>query len=237
VSTFCQPVAAGKTLCTRTLKVHNDVGRLFHLNFYIRGSIYTDSASLSVGRSVHGTWPLDLGFFWHSFHLTAVFFLSFVSRRCLALCWLYTNIDACDRHPSSRNACAQKSPSKVRAKKTASRDAGAHRVTSATCIGACWRFDFRPRSLCSPSVACANARPARSACVVINRELSARVRYRRCFLRSPYVIGQTIIFLPCDFYLLLSSFFLFFSSPNLSGRRLDVCHKLTSTHGVAIVRI
>jgi len=43
-----------------------------------------------------------------------------------------------------------------------------------------------------------------------------------------------IIFLPCDFYLsiYLSSFF---SSPNLSGRRLDVCH--TSTHGVALVRI
>jgi len=50
-------------------------------------------------------------------------------------------------------------------------------------------------------------------------------------LWSPYVIGQTIIFLPGDFY--LSVFF--FSSPNLSGRRLDVCH--TSTHGVALVRI
>jgi len=48
------------------------------------------------------------------------------------------------------------------------------------------------------------------------------------FLWSPYVIGQTIIFLPCDFYLL-------FSSPNLSGRRLDVYH--TSAHGVALVRI
>jgi len=44
---------------------------------------------------------------------------------------------------------------------------------------------------------------------------------------------QTIIFLPCDFFLLLSFFFL--SSPNLSGRRLDVYH--TSTHGVALVRI
>jgi len=35
----------------------------------------------------------------------------------------------------------------------------------------------------------------------------------------------------------LSFFFLsfFFSSPNLSGRRLDVCHP--STHGVALVRI
>jgi len=51
-------------------------------------------------------------------------------------------------------------------------------------------------------------------------------------LWSPYGIGQTIIFLPCGFFFL--SFF-FFSSPNLSRRRLDVCH--TSTHGVALVRI
>jgi len=34
------------------------------------------------------------------------------------------------------------------------------------------------------------------------------------------------------FYL---SIYLFYSSPNLSGRRLDVYH--TSTHGVALVRI
>ena len=33
----------------------------------------------------------------------------------------------------------------------------------------------------------------------------------------------------------LLSFFLFFSSPNLSGRRLDVYHTLA--HGVALVRI
>jgi len=32
-----------------------------------------------------------------------------------------------------------------------------------------------------------------------------------------------------------SSSVFFLSSPNLSGRRLDVCH--TSTHGVALVRI
>jgi len=38
------------------------------------------------------------------------------------------------------------------------------------------------------------------------------------FLWLPYEIGQTIIFLPRGF-LFLSSFF---SSPNLSGRRLDV---------------
>jgi len=36
-------------------------------------------------------------------------------------------------------------------------------------------------------------------------------------------------------WFLLFSFFLLFSSPNLSRRRLDVCH--TSTHGVALVRI
>ena len=49
-------------------------------------------------------------------------------------------------------------------------------------------------------------------------------------LWSPYGIGQTIIFLPCGFFFLLS---FFFSSPNLSCRRLDVCHAFT--HGVALV--
>jgi len=49
-------------------------------------------------------------------------------------------------------------------------------------------------------------------------------------LWSPYVIGQTIIFSSCFF--LSSSFF---SSPNLSGRRLDVYHTLA--HGVALVQI
>ena len=42
----------------------------------------------------------------------------------------------------------------------------------------------------------------------------------------------TIIFLPCSFFL-LSIFFL--SSPNLSGRRLDVYHTLA--HGVALVQV
>ena len=41
-------------------------------------------------------------------------------------------------------------------------------------------------------------------------------------LWSPYVIGQTIIFLPCYFFLSI----FFFSSPNLSGRRLDVYHMM-----------
>jgi len=50
------------------------------------------------------------------------------------------------------------------------------------------------------------------------------------FLWPPYGIGQAIIFLPCDFYLPSSSIF---SSPNLSGRKLDVYH--TFTHGVALL--
>jgi len=43
-----------------------------------------------------------------------------------------------------------------------------------------------------------------------------------------------IYFHPVSFFFLSSSSF-FISSPNLSGRRLDVYH--TSTHGVALVRI
>jgi len=51
------------------------------------------------------------------------------------------------------------------------------------------------------------------------------------WLWPPYVIGQATIFSSCHLFYLL----LFFSSPNFSRRRLDVCH--TSTHGVALVRI
>ena len=68
------------------------------------------------------------------------------------------------------------------------------------------------------------------------RGTSFRSLKKSCYLWSPYVIGQTIIFSSCFF---LSFFFLlllfFISSPNLSGRRLDVYH--TSAHGVALVRI
>jgi len=53
------------------------------------------------------------------------------------------------------------------------------------------------------------------------------------YLWSPYGIGQTIIFSCCGLFFFLSSFSI--SSPNLSRRRLDVCH--TSTRGVALVRI
>ena len=50
-----------------------------------------------------------------------------------------------------------------------------------------------------------------------------------CILWPPYVIGQTVYI----FILFLSSSSFFISSPNLSNRRLDVCH--TFTHGVALV--
>ena len=66
-------------------------------------------------------------------------------------------------------------------------------------------------------------------------------RYRRGVAALALICGrpmekgrQAIIFLPCGFFI-LSSIYLLFSSPNLSGRRLDVYHTLT--HGVALVRI
>ena len=62
----------------------------------------------------------------------------------------------------------------------------------------------------------------------LSNRLYNRFHNRLYRVNGVYVIGQTVIFLPCDFYLL-------FSSPNLSGRRLDVYH--TYTHGVALVRI
>jgi len=72
----------------------------------------------------------------------------------------------------------------------------------------------------------------------VNKAYGILVIIKRTFIHLdmnslwlPYGIGQTIIFLPCS----SSSFFLLFSLPNLSRRRLDVCH--TSTHGVALVRI
>ena len=49
-------------------------------------------------------------------------------------------------------------------------------------------------------------------------------------LWAPNRIGHTIVFCSCAFFFLSS-----FSSPILSGRRLDVYH--TSTHDVALVRI
>jgi len=57
--------------------------------------------------------------------------------------------------------------------------------------------------------------------------MNKRLKTAIYMLWSSYGTGQTIIFSSC--------FFLLFSSPNVSGRRLDVHH--TATHGVASVRI
>jgi len=53
-----------------------------------------------------------------------------------------------------------------------------------------------------------------------------------CVLYCGQSTQYSHLVLPCDFYLLLLSCF---SSPNLSGRRLDVYH--TFTHDVALARI
>ena len=57
--------------------------------------------------------------------------------------------------------------------------------------------------------------------------------------RAPPVVGRATITLGIgphsSFFLLLLLLLSFFSSPNLSGRRLDVYHTLA--HGVALVRI
>jgi len=50
------------------------------------------------------------------------------------------------------------------------------------------------------------------------------------FYGRPMEQGRPLYFCP-----VVSSIFFFFSLPNLSRRRLHVCH--TSTHGVALVRI
>jgi len=54
--------------------------------------------------------------------------------------------------------------------------------------------------------------------------------YGRLWNRANHYIFA-LWFLSSSFFFIL----LFYSSPNLSRRRLDVCH--TSTHGVALVRI
>jgi len=97
--------------------------------------------------------------------------------------------------------------------------------------------------------------PVFSHQIALSHKLLTHVQnhgFHMVLLSSPYVIGQTIIFLPVisifyviggplyfcpvvSFYLLSFYLSFFYSSPNLSGHRLDVYH--TSTHGVALVRI
>jgi len=63
----------------------------------------------------------------------------------------------------------------------------------------------------------------------VSRLVTVRIINTRFWLWLPCVADADIIFCP------VSSSSFFFSSPNLSGRRVDVYH--TSTHGVALVRI
>ena len=91
--------------------------------------------------------------------------------------------------------------------------------------------------------------------------LAVFLRCQESSLCPPYGIEQAVVFSSCGFFVLSSFFFMaalrsrcghyifvlwfllmapvssffLFSSPNLSGRRLDVYH--TSTHDVALVRI
>ena len=72
--------------------------------------------------------------------------------------------------------------------------------------------------------------------VLLETSFWASAQLRRHLLVSHYFMvalwNRETIYIFMLWFILLSSFF---SSPNLSRRRLDVCH--SSTHGVALVRI
>ena len=63
------------------------------------------------------------------------------------------------------------------------------------------------------------------------------IQSERFWYQSKANLGLPISYYHIYFHAVVCSsfFFLFFSSSNVSHRRLDVCH--TSTHGVALVRI
>ena len=85
-------------------------------------------------------------------------------------------------------------------------------------------------NLSFPCVYCTAVR----LCSFVFHSIIVHMHYLSALFMAALWNRQAIIFLPCGYYL---SIFLsiFFSSPNLSGRRLYVYH--TSTHGVALVRI
>jgi len=73
--------------------------------------------------------------------------------------------------------------------------------------------------------------------IILNRNVQAGVIIKFFFYTTSIIMaahsnGQAITFYRCGFYLF---FFLLFSSPNLSGRRLDVYH--TSTHDVVVALV
>ena len=88
----------------------------------------------------------------------------------------------------------------------------------------CMRWEIKPHVFVSLDVWWeSEARISREVCKYVEFSVTCLYRLPVVYLWSPYVIGQTIIFLPCSFFLLSS----FFSSPNLSGRRLDIYHSST----------
>jgi len=73
--------------------------------------------------------------------------------------------------------------------------------------------------------------------IYLLRQMAAHIKYTNQYTKKHTI--HSIKGHRADHYIFalwfLSIFFFFYSSPNLSGRRLDVYH--TSTHGVALVRI
>ena len=69
--------------------------------------------------------------------------------------------------------------------------------------------------------------------LVVSLSRSAIPAVAQLFMVALWNWADHYIFMLWFVLLLLLSFF--YSSPNLSRRRLDVCH--TSTHGVALLRI
>ena len=72
--------------------------------------------------------------------------------------------------------------------------------------------------------------------IYLPHDSAKQTKKRKIDEKNSFIMAALyVIFLPCGFFLLSSFFFYLFSSPNLSGRRLDVYR--TSIHGVALVRI
>jgi len=75
-----------------------------------------------------------------------------------------------------------------------------------------------------------------TTCYICYVEITVTLR-RGLLIDSTSLFIMAILHSRCGHYIFALWFlsFFFFSSPNLSGHRLDVYH--TSTHGVALVRI
>ena len=97
---------------------------------------------------------------------------------------------------------------------------------------ACSRFTTAPTSLLKPPIQTNQHQCCAMFCNKPgNIQLQTHQIISSWLLIAACIADADIIFLPCGFFYLL----FFLSSPNLSGRRVDVYH--ISTHGVALVRI